>query len=79
MLHFIANGVVFLGIILLLFSFSPIRKLIVLLPPGRSRLSWYVLTALILIFVAGYMAYIPVFWGSHEKTFITGASTSRFG
>jgi diguanylate cyclase (GGDEF)-like protein len=38
-----------------------------LLPPGRLRLRWFVLTALIFIFIIGYGAYIPAFWGSHEK------------
>ena len=41
--------------------------MIALLPPGRLRFSWYVLTALIIIFIIGYGAYIPAFWGSHEN------------
>lgn len=67
MLHFIANGLVVVGIILQFLALRPVRRLITLLPPGRLRLRWLVLTALIFIFIIGYGAYIPVFWGSHEK------------
>jgi diguanylate cyclase (GGDEF)-like protein len=67
MLHFIANGLVAAGIILQFLALRPVRRLITLLPPGRPRFSWYVLTSLIFIFIIGYSAYIPAFWGSHEK------------
>ncbi len=67
MLHFIANGLVAAAIILQFLALRPIRKLIALLPPGRLRFRWYVLTVLIIIFIIGYGAYIPAFWGSHEK------------
>ncbi|HSW51819.1 MAG TPA: GGDEF domain-containing protein [Sulfuricaulis sp.] len=67
MLHFVANGLVAVGIILQFLALRPVRRLITLLPPGRLRLKWLVLTALIFIFIIGYGAYIPVFWGSHEK------------
>lgn len=67
MLHFIANGLVVFGIGILLFSFRPIRKLMALLPRGRLRFSWYILSVLIFSFIVGYGAYIPAFWGTHEK------------
>ena len=67
MLHFIANGLVAAGIVLQFLALRPVRRLITLLPPGRPRFSWYVLTSLIFIFIIGYGAYIPAFWGSHEK------------
>ena len=67
MLHFIANGLVAAAIILQFLALRPVRRLIALLPPGRLRFSWYVLTALIIIFIIGYGAYIPAFWGSHEN------------
>lgn len=67
MLHFIANGLVLVGIILQLLALRPVRRLIRLLPPGRPRHHWYVLTILIFIFIIGYGAYIPAFWGSHEN------------
>lgn len=67
MLHFIANSLVIAGIFLQFLALRPVRQLILLLPPGRLRLRWFVLTALIFIFIIGYGAYIPVFWGSHEQ------------
>lgn len=67
MLHFIANGLVALGICILVISLSPIRRLMALLPRGGLRISWYILTVLILVFIIGYMSYIGAFWGSHEK------------
>lgn len=67
MLHFIANGLVVAAIILQFLALRPVRTMIALLPSGRLRFSWYVLTALIVIFIIGYGAYIPAYWGSHEK------------
>ncbi|GAB4509022.1 MAG: hypothetical protein Tsb0026_08580 [Sulfuricaulis sp.] len=67
MLHFIANGLVAAGIILQFLALRPVRRLIALLPPGRLRFSWYVLTILIVLFIIGYAAYIPVFWNTHEQ------------
>ena len=67
MLHFIANGLVAAGIILQFLALRPVRRLIALLPAGRLRLSWYILTALIVIFIIGYGVYILAFWGNHES------------
>ena len=67
MLHFIANGLVAAAIILQFLALRPVRILIALLPPGRLRFSWYVLTALIIIFIVGYCVYIPAYWGLHDR------------
>ena len=67
MLHFIANGLVAAAIILQFLALRPVRILIALLPPGRLRFSWYVLTSLIIIFIVGYCAYIPAYWGLHDR------------
>lgn len=67
MLHFIANGLVAVAIIIQFLALRPVRRLIAQLPPGRLRFSWYVLTVLIVIFIVGYGTYIPAFWGSHER------------
>ncbi|MDH3407439.1 MAG: GGDEF domain-containing protein [Gammaproteobacteria bacterium] len=66
MLNFTAIGMVVSGIGILVFSFFPIWKLMALLPRERLRIRWYVLTALICIFIIGYMMYIGMFWGTHE-------------
>lgn len=67
MLHFIANGLVVAAIVLQLLALRPVRRTIALLHSSRLRFSWYVLTAFIVIFIIGYGAYIPAFWGSHER------------
>lgn len=67
MLHLIANGLVVIGIILQFLALRPVRQLIALLPSGRLRFSWYVLTAFIFVFIIGYSAYIPAFWNTHEQ------------
>ncbi|MEK7223806.1 MAG: GGDEF domain-containing protein [Pseudomonadota bacterium] len=69
MLHFIANGLVDAGIIILILALRPILRLIALFPASRLRPSWYILTALIIIFIVGYGAYIPAFWNTHQKLF----------
>jgi len=51
------NGLAFAGVCLLVAALFPVRRLILQLPPGRLRRSWYVLTALILCFIAGYIGY----------------------
>ncbi|MEQ6916103.1 GGDEF domain-containing protein [Halomonas aquatica] len=67
MLNFIATGLVVSGVGILVCSVFPIWKLMALLPREALRQSWYVLTALIMIFIIGYTAYIGVFWGAHER------------
>ena len=41
----------------------PIRRLMALLPAGRIRSRWYVLSALIFLFVAGYVSYFLALLG----------------
>jgi diguanylate cyclase (GGDEF)-like protein len=60
----LANVLVLAGAALLVWGLSPVRRLIAQLPPGRLRHSWYVLTALIIVFLAGYFAYL-VYLVSH--------------
>lgn len=67
MRHFIANGMVAVGIILQILALKPVHRLISLLPRGRLRFYWYLLAVLIFIFIFGYLAYIGLFWGSHER------------
>ncbi len=55
MLPVLANGLVIVGAATLVASLHPVRQLIIQLPPGRIRGRWYVLTALILVFIVGYL------------------------
>jgi diguanylate cyclase (GGDEF)-like protein len=58
----LANSLVIAGAALLVLSLLPIRRLIAQLPASRVRHSWYVLTALIVSFIAGYFAYFVAKW-----------------
>lgn len=58
----LANGLVIAGAALLIMGLVPIRRLIAQLPSSRLRHSWYVLTALIVFFIAGYFTYVVANW-----------------
>lgn len=60
-------SVVLSGAGLLLASIFPVRRLIRQLPAGGMRRSWYVLYALIIFFIAGYICY-AFSVGSHAAT-----------
>ena len=63
MLNLLANILVIAGVGILIGALMPVRQLIAQLPTGHVRRSWYLLTALIAIFIVGYLSYIPAFWG----------------
>jgi diguanylate cyclase (GGDEF)-like protein len=60
-----ANIFVYLGACILIAALIPIRNLIQRLPPGKVRISWVLLMALTLFFVAGYIAYGILFLGAN--------------
>ncbi len=53
----VARIFVILGAGIIISALFPIRRLIERLPPGRVRLSWYLLFVLSMFFVVGYIAY----------------------
>lgn len=63
----IAQGLVATGALVLIWALIPVQRLMVQLPPGSARNRWYVMTALILLFLFGYLSYAGVFWYSHDK------------
>jgi diguanylate cyclase (GGDEF)-like protein len=65
LLNFIIIAPVIVGAGILIASTFPVRKLIKQLPDGAMRRNWYVLNALILFFIVGYISYAAVL-GSHE-------------
>ncbi len=65
MLDLLSNSLVIAGAAVLLVSLVPVRHLVDQLPPGRVRRMWSVLTALTLLFICGYVAYIITLW-SHR-------------
>jgi diguanylate cyclase (GGDEF)-like protein len=62
----IVNGLVIGGTCLLTISFFPIRRVVQQLPAGNLRQRWNVLSALILVFIVGYISYVSVHWSIYE-------------
>ncbi len=69
MLKLMADGLVIVGICILIGALTIVRQLIVQLPPGSMQRRWYTLTALIAFFVVGYLSYVIVFW-NREATWL---------
>jgi len=67
MLLLFANSLVLVGTVILTGSLVTVRKITRRLPLGSSRASWNAMTALISLFVAGYLAYMFVFWNEHTS------------
>jgi len=62
----IALGLVIAGVLILSGALVSVRRLIGRLPSGRVRSRWFVMVALIAVFILGYLAYADLFWGSHS-------------
>jgi diguanylate cyclase (GGDEF)-like protein len=56
------NGLVLLGIAMLMLSLVLVRKIIQRLPLGSHRKSWYAMACLIFLFVVSYVAFLLIFW-----------------
>lgn len=67
MISLLAQGLVFVGALILVGALVPIRRLIMRLPPGQVRNRWYAMMALIVLFLIGYLGYASAFWNSHSK------------
>ncbi|MHB8623314.1 MAG: GGDEF domain-containing protein [Sulfuricaulis sp.] len=61
----ISYALVVAGLALLILSLLPLRRLVNQLPPGPLRFRWFILTALILLFIAGYFGYAKANWDRH--------------
>ena len=62
----IVHAVLFLGAVLLLISFFPIKRLVESIPEGPLRKRWSDLRALILFFIAGYASFIYFYWQEQD-------------
>ncbi len=65
MISLFALGLVFAGDFILIGALVPVRRLISRLPPGPVRSRWYLMAALIFLFISGYFGYAIAFWQSH--------------
>lgn len=65
-ISFIALGLVLTGSCILLGSLISVRRLIKILPVGSVRSHWYIMIALIALFIVGYLGYAGIFWQRHS-------------
>jgi len=63
--YLMGNSLVIMGTGVLTGSLIPIRKLTVQLSSGKTRSQWYIMSALIVLFIMGYMGYSFIFWSRH--------------
>lgn len=67
MISLLAQGLVFAGVLILIGSLVPVRRLIGRLPSGTVRNRWYAMATLIVLFIAGYLGYVAAFWKSQSN------------
>lgn len=61
-----ALSLVFSGTLILIGALVFVRRLISRLPLGTVRGRWYLMAALIVLFIIGYLGYAAFFWASHS-------------
>ncbi len=66
MIPYLAIGLVVAGTLILFLALVPVRRLISSLPAGRVRTRWRLMAAMILLFLAGYLAYAFSFFDRHS-------------
>ncbi len=64
-LDLLATGLVLAGALIMIGALGPVRRLMAHLAAGPLRQRWNIMTVLIGLFLVGYLAYVPTFWGRH--------------
>ena len=67
MLNILALVLVLAALAMLAASLVTARRLLAQLPAGPMLVQWRVLAALMLVFMAGYIAYLAAWWERHER------------
>lgn len=67
MLQILANLLVTSGACILIGALMPVHRLIVQLPAGQLRRRWFILSILIILFIAGYLAFALAFWSNQSS------------
>lgn len=67
MIALLSALLVSIGLLILIATISPLRKLIAILPAGPLRNRWYAMTGLTSIFIVSYTGYIAVLWGRQTE------------
>lgn len=63
-MELVKNSLLVLGLVGLLISIHPVQRLKADMPLGKLRSLWNLLLGLICLFIAGYLAYLVLFWGT---------------
>lgn len=66
MIYLLSAALVLIGLLVHVATLVPLRKMMGMLPAGTLRNRWRVMMGLILIFIAGYLGYIVIFWGQQS-------------
>ena len=66
MIPAIAHGLVLAGLLLLVLALFIVRRLVLVLNSSSTRAHWYAMTAMIVLFLVGYLGYLAAFWNSHD-------------
>ncbi|MDO9010705.1 MAG: GGDEF domain-containing protein [Gallionella sp.] len=66
MIYLLSAAMVLIGLLVHVATLVPLRKMMGMLPAGTLRNRWRVMMGLILIFIAGYLGYIVMFWGQQS-------------
>ncbi len=67
LLSYIANGLVILGMLVLISALFQVKKIVRPLEKNQVRRKWYVQSGLILLFVIGYLGYAVQYWKSYSE------------
>lgn len=67
MISYLSAALVLFGLLIHLATLVPLRRLIAMLHVGSLRKKWLAMTGLIIIFIAGYLGYIVMFWGQQTE------------
>lgn len=67
MIYLLSAALVLIGLLVHVATLVPLRKMMDMLPAGTLRNRWFVMMGLVLIFIAGYLAYIVMFWGQQAE------------
>lgn len=67
MVSLLARALLLTGSLVLAGSLGPVRQMLQRLPAGTVRTRWYTLTALIGLFLMGYLGYTLAFWNRHAN------------
>lgn len=67
MISYLSTAMVLCGVAIQLAALAPARRLIGLIPAGSLRNKWYAMTALMVIFIAGYLGYVVVLLGATDR------------